>query len=550
MTSSARDEHGLVDRLVDGEPIDWSRATASDTGLLDALHTLDQVRNAYQRIGAAPAPHSPTLFQWGPLAVLEKIGSGTSAEVYRAWDAGLATTVALKLLRPEAAAAGLRSDEFLHEGRLLARLSQRNVLRVYGAAVHDGRPGIWNEWIDGRTLDAIVAADGPFADAEAAHIGIELCAALGAIHAAGLLHGDVKASNVMRARGGRIVLADLGAAGAPDTLNGSLRTQATPAYLSPQSRDGAPRAASDDLYALGVLLHFLLTGAYPRDADARAAIADGDIAAVVERALSRDPQRRYASAHAFAAALRGAVTGTTASLPPPGEGARRADEGTASGNAATTGGARAPRAMLHRAGWIAAAAVIAIAVAFAAWQLLPQPWQPQAQLIRRIDKGSEPLRDGAALRLGDRIDLEFTANRPTWAYVLNEDQSGTLHVLFPLASLAQANPLPAGIETRLPGRQGDRALSWEVSSSGGREEFLVILADRPLHGLEQRLAGYSAATIDPGQRGVGRITGTALANVSVQGRQLNALLAGSSAELADTRHARVLAYHFGTSDTR
>ena len=124
---------------------------------------------------------------------------------------------------------------------LLAQISQRNVLRVYGAAVHDGRPGLWSEWIEGRTLDAIVAADGPLADAEAAYVGREVCAALVATHAAGLLHGDVKASNVMRARGGRIVLTDLGAAGAPDAVNASLRTQATPMYLSPESRNGAVR---------------------------------------------------------------------------------------------------------------------------------------------------------------------------------------------------------------------------------------------------------------------------------------------------------------------
>lgn len=527
MTSPARDEHGLVDRLVDGEPIDWGRATASDSGLLDALHTLDQVRNAYQRIGAAPAPHSPTLFQWGPLAVLEKIGSGASAEVYRAWDAGLATTVALKLLRPEAAAAGLRSNEFLHEGRLLARLSQRNVLRVYGAAVHDGRPGLWNEWIDGRTLDAIVEADGPFSDGEAAHIGIELCAALGAIHAAGLLHGDVKASNVMRARGGRIVLADLGAAGAPDTLNGSLRTQATPAYLSPQSRDGAPRAATDDLYALGVLLHFLLCGSYPgeggRSLRERKPTIGAPIAEVVERALSSDPQRRYANAHAFGDALLAA------------QGGARAE--------AKRGGHRAPLA-------VAALLLAAVLGAGAWWTSRATGWQQNVELARRTDAGSEVLRDGAELRLGDRIGLTLSSNRRTWAYVLNEDQSGTLHVLFPLASLAQANPLPADVETHLPGQQGDRTLSWEVSSSGGREEFLVILADRPLQSLEQRLAGYAAATSDAPQRGVGRVSGEPLANVRVHGLQLNALLSESPAELADTRHVRVLAYHFGTPAPR
>jgi serine/threonine protein kinase len=519
--SGARD---LLDRLVDGDPIDWSHGASGDPSLLDALHTLDQVRSAYQRIGAAPVPNAPVLFQWGPLSVQEKIGCGASAEVYRAWDAGLATPVALKLLRPEAAAAGLRSDEFLHEGRLLARLSQRNVLRVYGAAVHDGRPGIWNEWIEGRTLDAIVVADGPFADAEVIHVGSELCAALAAIHAAGLLHGDVKASNVLRARGGRIVLADLGAAGAPDTLNGSLRTQATPAYLSPQSRDGAPRAPSDDLYALGVLLHFLASGQYPHDGVSRLRelkpTIDRRLAEVVERALSSDPRSRFASAHTFGDALL---------APRP--------------------SARKARVSFTLPLLLVAGLVATVAAGY--WWTAPAPaWQQQAVLARRTDSGSEPLRDGATLQLGERINLKLSANRPTWAYVLNEDESGALHVLFPLVSLAQANPLPADVETQLPGQQAGRALSWEVSSSGGREEFLVVLADRPLRDLERRLEHFAGASVEATERGVGRIAGQALANVSVRGRHLNALLAESAAELADTRHVRVLSYHFETAAPR
>lgn len=179
--------------------------------MLDALHMLDEVRNAYRRIGNVNPLTAPVLFCWGPLSVFEKVGNGASAEVYRAWDPGLATAVALKLLRPEAAVAGLRSDEFLREERLHARLAHRNVWRVYAAAVHDGRPGLWNEWIEGRTLDAIVRADGPMSGAEAVHVDLELCAAIGAIHAAGLVHSDVKASNVLPARGARIVPVDLGA---------------------------------------------------------------------------------------------------------------------------------------------------------------------------------------------------------------------------------------------------------------------------------------------------------------------------------------------------
>ncbi len=521
MTPAGKTRRDLVDRLIDGEPADWEHVSATEAPLLDALHTLAQVRSAYQRIGAATAPTAPILFQWGSLSALEKIGSGASAEVYRAWDAGLGTQVALKLLRPEAAAAGLRSEEFLREGRLLARLSQRNVLRVYGAAVHAGRPGIWAEWIDGRTLAEIVEADGAFAAAEAAHIGVELCAALAAIHAAGLIHGDVKASNVLRARGGRIVLTDLGAAGAPDALNASLRTQATPTYLSPQSRDGSPRSRADDLYALGVLLHFLLTGAYPHDGTSRvralAPETDARIAAAIERSLAADPTRRFDAAHAFADALgdRGTPEPPAAPAPP-----------------------RTARVLLL------VAVLAAIALTTAWWALRPASWQQHGELMRLTATGAAPLRDGATLQLGDRLNLELSSNRPIWAYVLNEDHAGAFHVLFPLAGLEPSNPLSADTKVSLPGRQGGRALSWEVSSNGGSEEFLVILADRPLHALQRRLAAYSVATIDTPQRGVGRIAASPLANLTLRGTHLNALLSESATELADARHVHVLSYHF------
>ena len=515
----------LIARLADGDPIDWSRAADAEVTLLDALHTLDQVRNAYQRIGATVAPHAQPLFQWGPLAVLEKIGSGASAEVYRAWDAGLATPVALKLLRPEAAAAGMRSDEFLHEGRLLAQLSQRNVMRVYGAAVHDGRPGIWSEWIEGRTLDAIVAAEGPFADAEAAHIGLELCAGLAAIHANGLLHGDVKASNAMRARGGRIVLTDLGAAGTPDAINASLSTQATPAYLSPQSQAGAPRSTGDDLYALGVLLHFLLTGAYPRDGASRLHELKPDVgrplADAVERALDTNPHARFADAHAFADALR-----------------------------ASLGTASAPRAPAARH-WLPAAVALGLAIAAGIgwWALRSDTWQPRVELMRRTDTGSEPLRTGAQLRAGDRLDLVLSAKRPTWAYVLNEDAAGDFHVLFPVAGLERGNPLPAGDDIALPGRHGARALSWEVSGSGAREEFLVVLASAPLVQLDRRLQALPAAAIADVERGVARARPNPPGAVRLHGEHLNAVLGEIEDELADSDRVRVHAWRFNDPRT-
>ena len=520
---TARDDavHDLADRIADGEPIDWNRAAASEPTLLDALHTLDQVRSAYQRIGATAAPRTPPLFEWGSLSVLEKIGAGATAEVYRAWDPGLETIVALKLLRPEAAAAGLRSEEFLREGRLLAQISQRNVLRVYGAAVHDGRPGLWSEWIEGRTLDAIVAADGPLADAEAAYVGREVSAALVAIHAAGLLHGDVKASNVMRARGGRIVLTDLGAAGAPDAVNASLSTQATPTYLSPESRDGAVRGKADDLYALGVLLHFVLTGTYPRDGairvrDLKPEVSRG-LADAIGRALDAQPAARFGDANAFADALR-------------------ADVGSDNGTAA-----RSRRRSLA----IAVAAGVALAIGVGAWLFMSGgAWQPEIELLRRTDAGTQPLADGATLRAGDRIVLTVSAQRPTWVYVLNEDARGDFHVLFPVAGLELANPIAAGRTVTLPGLRGTQSLSWEVSGAGEREEFLVLLARARLDRLDSRLDALPAATVAETERGVVHTTPETPVAVRVEGEHLNAVLADLGEALADPSRARVRAWHF------
>ena len=521
MTRAADPLRELLDRLADGAPIDWDRAGGADTPLLDALYTLDAVRNAYQRIGAADGPDTQALFQWGHLAVLEKIGSGTTADVYRAWDPGLSTAVALKLLRPDAAAAGLRSEEFLREGRILARLSQRNVLRVYGAAVHDGRPGIWNEWIEGRTLDAIVEADGPFGSTEAAHIGLELCAGAGAIHAAGVLHGDIKASNAMRARGGRIVLTDLGAAGTPDVLNASLHTQATRAYLSPQAHDGAPRSTADDLYALGVLLHFLVTGTYPQDGASRvrelAPHIEPRLAKTIDRALSAEPETRYVDAQEFADSLRACLGFTAASGKP-----------------------RTQRGLIA-----ALVALFALVAGFTAWTILrTQAWNTEIELVRRTGTGSESLRDGARLRVGDRIDLTLTTNRPTWAYVFNEDAAGDFHVLFPLTGLELSNPLPANATVTLPGRQGARTLSWEVSDANGREEFLVLLAQQPLERLDLRLAALPAVAIADAERGVGRARANPPGALRLRGEHLNTLLTELGGELADAERVRLRAWRF------
>ena len=143
---------------------------------------------------------------WGHLRIRKRIGAGGFGEVYRAWDGTLEREVALKLLRVEATGHG----ELKAEGRLLAKLRHPNVMTVYGLAEHAGRVGMWGELIRGSTLAELVKQQGKFSAAEATSIGKEVCRALAAAHASGLLHRDVKAQNVMREEGGRIVLMDFG----------------------------------------------------------------------------------------------------------------------------------------------------------------------------------------------------------------------------------------------------------------------------------------------------------------------------------------------------
>src|SRR5262249_23946478 len=138
--------------------------------------------------GGAPAaaPVAGEHETWGSLVCLERIGGGNFGDVYRAWDPALEREVGLKLLR----AGGLRSAAhgYLAEARRLARVRHTNVVVVHGVDERDGRVGLSTDLLRGRTLAAWLADHGPLSAHEATVIGIELCRALAAVHAAGLVH--------------------------------------------------------------------------------------------------------------------------------------------------------------------------------------------------------------------------------------------------------------------------------------------------------------------------------------------------------------------------
>lgn len=273
---------------------------------------------------AAPSsipPPEPPLSTWGPFERLQPIGRGAFGMVYRAWDPRLERDVALKLLRPRRGDVG--QGMLLEEARMMARVRHPNVVPVYGVEAHDGRIGFWSEFIAGQTLAALVAAQGPMSPREAALAGIEICQALGAVHAAGLLHQDIKAENVMREIGGRILLMDFGLSRlAADATSGA----GTPLYMAPELLAGSPASHASDLYALGVLLFFLISGKFPYTSDSlrqlrqssastsgRTALLDARpglpiaLARAVESACHPDPSRRPASAGALGLLLAEAL---------------------------------------------------------------------------------------------------------------------------------------------------------------------------------------------------------------------------------------------------
>jgi TolB-like protein/Tfp pilus assembly protein PilF len=332
-----RDYESLLESVADGAQIDWaaldaSAATSAERTRYRNLRLVARVAELHRtlvlddeldaraaRVDEAALPDPTT---WGHLTVTSRLASGAFGRIYRAHDSQLNRDVALKLLRGDVTQSR-PVDRILSEARTLAQVRHPNVVTVHGADVRDGRAGLWMELVEGQTLDAWLTAHGPMGAGEAATIGIDLCRALAAVHAAGLVHGDVKAQNVVREQGGRIVLMDFGAGRAQGA--DAAGVSGTPMYLAPEVLAGEPPTIQSDLYSLAVLLFHLLTRAYPYiavDVDGlRNAHADGDrrwlrdlrpdlpseLVQTIEQGLEADPARRSGSAGEMERALHRAT---------------------------------------------------------------------------------------------------------------------------------------------------------------------------------------------------------------------------------------------------
>jgi eukaryotic-like serine/threonine-protein kinase len=310
---------GIADAILDGTPIDWTSvdpADLPDDAFVEQLKTLAALRGM-RRVSLSMPPGA---WQWGHLQVFERIGQGAFGDVHRAWDPRLDREVALKLLRSDLLGDEGTGSTVIEEGRLLARVRHPNVVTIYGAEPIEGRIGLWMELIKGRTLEEEIRGGRRFPAAEVTRLSVDLCAAVAAVHAAGLVHRDIKAQNVMLDDDGRLVLMDFGAGHDADDSTGK-PIAGTPLYLAPEVLSGGPATPRSDVYSIGVVLFRLLTGSYPVFggdlADLRRAHRTGDgadarldrtgipvrLRRVLGRAIDPDPDRRYAGADMFGAAL-------------------------------------------------------------------------------------------------------------------------------------------------------------------------------------------------------------------------------------------------------
>ena len=323
-------EH-LIDELaaavLDGEPVDWAGAESgagADARLVKHLKLVASIARVHQDVlpGASHTSSGPISLhavlpeRWGHLRVLERVGRGAFGEVFRAWDTRLDREVALKVLAAPAWSHPQRGT-IIQEGRLLARVRHPNVVTIHGAEQIGEQVGLWMEFVRGQSLEQLLRQGTVFSSVEVARIGLDLAGALSAVHAAGLLHRDIKAHNVIRAEDGRIVLMDFGTGKELDDTSSS-DLAGTPLYLAPEVMAGQPATVRSDTYSLGVLLYHLLTNSYPvrgrtirdvrraheRNERVGLRIARPDVrpalARVIARACDPDPQRRYANVEALA----------------------------------------------------------------------------------------------------------------------------------------------------------------------------------------------------------------------------------------------------------
>jgi serine/threonine protein kinase/HAMP domain-containing protein len=295
MLADLREKHDLVEVLGDAHAPD---AIATDAPTRDAAEPPTVIAGRYR--------------------LLRPLGAGGMGVVHLARDAALGETVAIKLLRPEVRLADPTAIErFKAEIRLARRITHRNVVRLFDLGSDDGHTFLTMEYVAGTSLADLLASHGRLPVRATVAIGAQLCRALAAAHAQGVVHRDVKPQNLLVRPDGVLKVLDFGVARAVRAAGGiTLHGAAvgTPEYMAPEQLFGEEVDERADLYAAGAVLYECLTGRTPHGSGPPAVLATrvlagrppaidtlrSDVppalAALVRRALDRDRDARPRSA--------------------------------------------------------------------------------------------------------------------------------------------------------------------------------------------------------------------------------------------------------------
>jgi hypothetical protein len=398
----------------------------------------------------------------------ELIGRGGMGLVYRAYDLRLKRPVALKLVAPALALDERFRERFARETELLISLEHPNVVPIHDAGDVDGRLYLAMRLVDGTDLGSLLRAEGALEPARTVAICAQIAAALDAAHARGLVHRDVKPSNVLLDSSEHVYLADFGltrSLGNPIGESGDERSIGTPAYLAPEQLEGLEVDGRADVYSLACVLYECLTGerVFPRDsrlAEAWSHLEEEPPRAsrtrrglpepvdrVISRALAKEPAERYPTCGALVAA---------------------AERGL---------GLRRPARFRGRLAIavVAIAVAIAVAVAVRGGRGPAAPPVTHANTLVRIDPHTNAVQ--RVIDVGPQPRAVAAWGQTVWVYsqtagVVSEVDAKTNRVLHKTPISASPVPLTTTIG---PVLAADRSGAWIVGVDGRGQSLLTLV---------------------------------------------------------------------------
>jgi Leucine-rich repeat (LRR) protein len=322
----------LVERLMQSGPPPAPRTDTPRT-----LQALPGPAADFARL-LAPPQGPGEVGRLGPYRARRVLGAGGMGVVFLAEDVGLKRHVALKVMKPEAAAKPGARERFLREARAAAALEHENVVTIYQVGEEGGVPFIAMQWLKGQSLEERLKGGGPLSVPEVLRLGQQIARGLAVAHAAGLVHRDVKPANLwLEPEGGRLKVLDFGLARAVQDdaqLTQSGAIVGTPAYMAPEQARRAKVGPRSDLFSLGAVLYRMCTGRLPFQGDGAmsmllavtheepppvrdlAPAVPPALAELVMRLLAKDPAKRPAAAQEVADRLQAIERHPTAPAAP------------------------------------------------------------------------------------------------------------------------------------------------------------------------------------------------------------------------------------------